>query len=470
MITSLLNTPLNSIVLDLGTTSIKAAACVNNDQIDTVFSQPAPEISINKGQFISDAMAYLAVVDQLLEKCQRYTQASPLLGICFQRSSLVIWNSHTGLPVTPLISWQDNRGKASCEELHQHNATIRHIAGIPLTPYYFAPKIRVLMQQQPNLLKGILNKDLLMGTLDSFLIWHWTAGKYYITDASMAARTLLMDIETGQWSELLTNLFNIPRQVLAKVYSSNNLDLVLSNGAILQASVADQSAAMLSSIANDGSEVLVNLGTGGFVVRYQPEHSSYDVSDYLHTLIYQDSQKTKHIAIEGTLNSITAALMPYPYRDIKTESLAKINDIYCIAEPTGIGAPYFRADLGLTFSKKTNHLSKQQIASLLLEGIIFRVALILEHFNQQSEIQRVYLSGGLSALSCLQQGITLCSPVPVYRISQKHSGLQGVLILTNNLKLANDRQVELISANESSETLLKKYQRWKDWFNHIVSR
>ncbi len=461
-------TALNTIVLDLGTTSIKAATCVNSNQIERVFLQPAPEISVDNGHYLSDAMAYLAVVDRLLEKCQRYCQTSPILGLCFQRSSFVIWDSHSGLPVTPLISWQDNRGKASCEELQEQNGLIRQITGLPLTPYYYAPKLRTFLHQQPELRQDILNSNYLTGTLDSFLIWHWTHGKCFLTDASMAARTQLMDINKGVWSETLADIFDIPLQALPKICTSNDFNLKLKNGIVLRTCVADQSAAMLASVGNDSTEVLVNLGTGGFVIRYEPDYSNDNTSIYLRTLIYQDSQKGKHIALEGTLNSISAALQPYPFKSCRIEDLAELDDIYCLAEPTGIGAPYFCKDIGLEFSQDIDHLTKQQIASLLLEGIIFRVALILEQFNRQAKIQRVNLSGGLSALPCLQQGIALCSPAPVYRLLQKHSGLQGVAILTNNLEAGSYRQTEIISVNQNSDTLIKKYKRWKVWFSQKI--
>jgi len=460
---------LNTIVLDLGTTAIKAAICVNTTQIETVFLQPAPIISIDKGHYVSDAMDYLATVEQLLETCQGHCQAHPSLGLCYQRSSFLIWDSGSGLPVTPLVSWQDNRGKSSCAELQTQQALIRQLTGLPLTAYFFAPKLRALLQQQPELLQGIINKNLLMGTLDSFLIWRWTAGKHYLTDASMAARTLLMDIHTGQWSEPLCDIFNIPLQCLPEICCSCGLNLELSSGAILKTSVTDQSAALLASVANDDSEVLVNLGTGGFVVRYQPEQIKGNTGNYLRTLVYQDSNKRNYIAIEGTLNSITSALQSYPYCSCQIENLADCDDIYCIAEPSGIGAPFFRPDIGLEFSKAIDHLTKQQVASLLLEGIIFRVALILEEFNQQAKIHRVYLSGGLSALPCLQQGIALCSPAATYLIMQKHSGLQGVAILTTNMATMPYRQSEYIPTTNEHKALIEKYQHWKIWFNHLIN-
>ncbi len=458
---------LNAIVLDLGTTAIKAAL-VNNGQIKTIYSQAAPILATDKGQYISDAMAYLITVELMLKKCQKFCKNPPFLGICFQRSSFVIWDSHTGASVTPLISWQDTRGKSSCDELQAQNPLIRQISGLPLTPYYFAPKLCYLLQQQPELLQGLLNSKLLAGTLDSFLIWHWTDGKHYLTDASMAARTLLMDIHTGKWSAKLCDLFNIPINVLPEIRQSTELNLALKNNTILQTSVADQSAALLASIANDDSEVLVNLGTGGFVIRYEPEHPNCKNQGYLRTLVYQNSNKRNYIAVEGTLNSITAALQPYSLETCKIKDLAEIEDIFCIAEPSGIGAPYFLTDIGLEFSKTIDHLTEQQIACLLLEAIIFRIALILEQFNQQAEIRRVYLSGGLSALPCLQQGIAMCSPSPTYKILQKHSSLQGVVVLTNNLTPASYRKSEAISFNQQSHTLNNKFLHWKTWLGGLT--
>ncbi|MFW5443372.1 MAG: FGGY family carbohydrate kinase, partial [Methylococcaceae bacterium] len=241
-------TAINTIVLDLGTTAIKAAVCNKNLEFELFFSHPAPNITTNKGQYTSDTMAYLAITEDLLKQCQPYCTSQPALGLCYQRSSLLIWNSHSGLPVTPLISWQDTRGESSCKELQKHNSLIKQITGLPLTAYYFAPKVRLLLQQQPELRQGLLNQDLRLGTLDSFLIWHWTAGKHYLMDVSMAARTLLMDIHTAQWSNTLSNIFDIPLQTLPRISPSTSLDIDLINGMTLVTSVADQSAAFLASI------------------------------------------------------------------------------------------------------------------------------------------------------------------------------------------------------------------------------
>ncbi len=126
-------TALNTIALDLGTTAIKAAIANNRSQIQEVFSAPASTISVDQGHYVSDAVEYLSIVEGLLKKCQNHCQTKPSLGICYQRSSFLIWDSASGLPVTKLISWQDNRGQASCADLATHNLIIRQLSGLPLT-------------------------------------------------------------------------------------------------------------------------------------------------------------------------------------------------------------------------------------------------------------------------------------------------------------------------------------------------
>ena len=102
-------------------------------------------MSVDQGHYVSDAMAYLSIVERLLKKCQDHCQSKPLLGMCYQRSSFLIWDSASGLPVTKLISWQDNSGLASCTELIPYNPLIKQLSGLPLTAYYFAPKLRTFI-------------------------------------------------------------------------------------------------------------------------------------------------------------------------------------------------------------------------------------------------------------------------------------------------------------------------------------
>lgn len=261
----------------------------------------------------------------------RTSRGCKTLGLCSQRSTFLVWEQSTGQPLTALISWQDNRGAASCAALRMHGDVIRNISGLPLTQYYFAAKLRVLLQDNPGWQPRLESDELSVGTLDSFLIWRLTGGRHFLTDASMAARTQLMDIRQQRWSTQLCKLFDIPPGVLSEIKASVGMGLQLNNGLVLQSSVGDQSAALFASIRQHRPEALVNLGTGCFVIRYLPDGEMAS-HGYLQTLVYQDSEQHAHSASEGTLNSIAVALAPHPVSVCSVDDLA-VDDIYCVADP-----------------------------------------------------------------------------------------------------------------------------------------
>ncbi|MDP2759605.1 MAG: FGGY family carbohydrate kinase [Sideroxyarcus sp.] len=522
-----------AIALDLGTTTIKAGLLSGDGTLNAVVAQPAPVIVADGGRYESDALVYATVAETVLAECLAQTDARPRhggakpsgagagashflpqtadlvgnvsevrppLGLCSQRSSFLLWERASGQPVTPLISWQDDRGAASCADLHASEHTIRVFTGLPLTPYYLAPKLRVLLHEHPAWREKLVSGEWLLGTLDTFLVWRWTGGKCHQTDASMAARTQLMDIHSGQWSPALCALFDIPQQVLPQITPSAGLDLSLRNGLRLQASVGDQSAALVATIAEGKSQALVNLGTGGFVVCYLPA-GRHAPKGYLQTLVWQDATQRVHYAAEGTLNSIAAALADYPVAACRVEELA-CDDIYCLAEPSGLGAPFFRGDLGLTFSAPVAHLSAHHIGLLLLEGIIFRVVRILEDFRREFGLERAYLSGGLANLPCLQQGIAQCllfsvrprhggaqpsgagagashflpqaadlvgNVSEVHLLAQTDASLNGAARLAAGITLLTGADAERIDGGRPLPGLAAKYARWKAWLDQLLN-
>jgi glycerol kinase len=329
-----------------------------------------------------------------------------------------------------------------------------------------------VLQANPGWRARLERGELLTGTLDTFLIWRWTSGEHFVTDASMAARTLLMDVRRQQWSPQLCELFGIPPGILPEIKPSTGMNVRLDSGLTLQASIGDQSAALFASVSDDWGEALVNLGTGCFVVRYLPDEylsAGKSVLDgYLHTLVYQDSARHAHLAVEGTLNSVAAALAPYPVDECRIGDAA-IEDIFCVAEPSGIGAPYFRNDIGTRFSKSVEHLAQSQVASLLLEAVVFRVARVLEDFHRISPIERVYLSGGLSELPCLQQGIARCAPSAIFRLNQPESSLNGAALIAAGIAPAYNRKSERVAVDSNDEALVNKYRRWKKWLDDLLS-
>ncbi len=456
----------SAIALDLGTTAVKAGLLDGRGGLHAIISSSAPEIEGDGGRFESDGLAYIRVAEQVLGECLASAGGIPPLGLCSQRSTFLLWDRASGEPATPLISWQDSRGAASCEALRHEEGVINELTGLRLAPYYFAPKLRVLLLERPDLRAGIEQGELLAGTLDTFLVWRWTGGHYFVTDASMAARTLLMSLRSQRWSPTLCDLFDIPLAALPEIMPSTDLNLRLGNGMTLKASMGDQSAALFASVGLGQGDVLVNLGTGGFALRYLAESASAPAG-YLRTLVYLDGKRRAYVAMEGTLNSLAKALAPYPVGACSADDLGG-SEIYSLAEPSGLGAPYFRGDLGLRFSAPIGHLRPDQVGCLLLEGIIFRVARMLEEFHRVSPVRRVLLSGGLSELPALQHGIAQCAPCEVFRLRQKDSSLLGAALAAAGMEMEPGGDMEIIAVDGNGSRLADKYGRWKTWFDELL--
>lgn len=120
------------------------------------------------------------------------------------------------------------------------------------------------------------------------------------------------------------------------------------------------------------------------------------------------------------------------------------------------------------FSQPVTGLTRQHIAALLLEAIVFRIARILEEFHRHAPLTRAYLSGGLSELACLQQGIAQCAGLPVYYLTQKETSLQGAAILASDFRINPQRQAQRIDIPKQNAALTEKYRDWKTWLDDLL--
>jgi len=141
------------------------------------------------------------------------------IGLTNQRETTLVWDRNSGDPVHPALVWQDRRTAQICKKLHGegHEDKIRDKTGLLLDPYFSATKLQWILNHVDGALQRAKRGDLLFGTVDSYLIWKLTAGRCHVTDVTNASRTMLFNIETGQWDQELCDLFEIPMTMLPHV-------------------------------------------------------------------------------------------------------------------------------------------------------------------------------------------------------------------------------------------------------------
>ena len=139
------------------------------------------------------------------------------IGITNQRETTVLWDKQTGKPVYNAIVWQDRRQEDFCKKLRKQNkdTTIFNKTGLLIDPYFSGTKIKWILDNVPKAKQLMNKKQLLFGTIDSFLIWRLTKGKIHATDATNASRTMIYNISSNKWDDSILKLLKIQ-----KTYSS----------------------------------------------------------------------------------------------------------------------------------------------------------------------------------------------------------------------------------------------------------
>ena len=196
------------------------------------------------------------------------------IGLTNQRETTIVWERQTGQAIAPALVWQDRRTADTCERLKSHQAEVAQRTGLVIDPYFSATKIAWILDHVTLARKRAEAGDLAAGTVDSFVIWHLTGGRQFVTDATNASRTLLMDLRTIAWSKPLCALFDVPPQILAEIRSSagefgatEGLDF-LPDGLPIMGVAGDQQASLIGQGCVSAGQAKCTYGTGAFLLAH----------------------------------------------------------------------------------------------------------------------------------------------------------------------------------------------------------
>ncbi|MEO0404240.1 MAG: FGGY family carbohydrate kinase, partial [Bacteroidota bacterium] len=220
-------TPKYVLTIDLGTTSVRAVLVNQEGKWEGMRQREFSQIFPNPGWVEHDPTEILnsltSVIGELLREMKVRMEQIAGVGITNQRETTVAWSKSTGEPFYNAIVWQDQRTSRRCSEIKKDTDltnSIRDKTGLIPDSYFSASKMEWLMQEVPEVNAAAESADLLLGTIDSWIIWKMSDGKHHITDVSNAARTMLFDIQECKWDNALCSEFGVPLTALPEVNDS----------------------------------------------------------------------------------------------------------------------------------------------------------------------------------------------------------------------------------------------------------
>lgn len=359
------------------------------------------------------------------------------LALTNQRETVVVWNRHTGRPIAHAVVWQCLRGAEFCNQLKAAglNDLVQERSGLLIDPYFSASGVRWLLDNVPGARAEAEAGDLLLGTIDSWLIWKLTGGRVHATDVTNASRTLLMNIRTLQWDEELCRIFGIPMTMLPdikacdEVYGETTIEGILPEPIQIAGVLGDSHGALAGQMCFAAGYGKATYGTGSSVMVNIGEHYSPAPAGLVTSVAFGAKGKTFY-GFEGNIHCSGATLKWLQEQLHLIESPAEVEPaanavednggVYLVPAFAGLGAPWWNAEaraaiVGMSLATTRNHVLRAA-----LESIPLQVNDLVKAMTEQAgvDLKELRVDGGPTRNATLMQmqsdvlGVTVnCSDV-----------------------------------------------------------
>jgi len=465
------------IALDQGTTSSRAVLFNHAAEIVDVSQQEFTQHFPKPGWVEHDANEIWDTQFSVLQKLVANNQLTPgdiaAIGITNQRETTVVWNKNTGEPIHNAIVWQDRRTAAKCDEISAAGwkDKIQEKTGLVIDAYFSASKVQWILDNVEGARAQADAGDLLFGTVDTWVIWKLTEGATHATDPSNAARTMLLNINTGEWDDELLELFKVPKSMLPEVRdSSDDFGSVSFQGQnVAIAGVAgDQQAALFGQTCFAKGMAKNTYGTGCFMLMNTGSERIDSKSGLLSTIAWSiDGQIT--YALEGSVFIAGAAVqwlrdeLEFIKTASESEELALAanpeSDVVVVPAFAGLGAPYWDMYARGSIFGLTRDSGRPEIAKATLQSLAYQIFDVLKAMQNDSgiELSQLNVDGGAIANNFLAQFQADVLQKPVTRPQVLESTALGAAYLAG-LKVGYWKLDDLTKVREVEKTFEPKLE------------
>lgn len=486
------------IVLDQGTTSSRTiiynleGKIVANEKILLTQSYP------KEGWVEHDALeiwnAQYSTLQQAILRSKINISDIESLGITNQRETIVAWNKDTGLPIYNAIVWQDNRTINYCKKLKKYSKTIFAKTGLLLNTYFSALKIKWIIENVSGAKKMIKENKLMVGTIDSWLIYKLTRNHY--TDYTNASRTMLLNIHNLEWDDELLKIFGIPKKILPNLKSSSSdygyvlPDLFSSDNKVkipINAVAGDQQSSLYGHLCWKKGDVKITYGTGAFVLMNTKDKFIVSKNNLLTSLSCETSEDNPLYVLEGSVFN-SGSVIEWLINDLKIlynpkESAWYYNlaltknsnsSLYFVPAFHGLGAPHWNSEISGSLFGITRSTKREDIIKAAIDGIAYQCKDVINAMKSDSSLAPtiVKTDGGLSENFCLLQFQANLMQIEITKSDNIETSSLGIYFLVAKKYNYWNHKKHIIE-NIKSESFFPKIDKkesdklYKGWQNAI---
>ncbi|MFB7588562.1 FGGY family carbohydrate kinase [Streptomyces sp. NPDC056169] len=328
------------------------------------------------------------------------------VGLANQGETVLAWDPATGEPLTDALVWQDRRAASVCDGLDDHAEQLRHLTGLPVDPYFAAPKMAWIRRHATG--AGVVT------TSDSWLVHRLTGA--FVTDAATAGRTGLLDLDTVAWSETALDLYGLGGERLPRVVDCDTpVGTTTAFGPPLPLTglLVDQQAALLAQSASDPAAAKCTYGTGAFLLAQTGPEPRRGTSGLVSCVAWRLGGRVAH-CLDGQVYTVASAvrwltdlgvLAGAEEIDAVGGGVPDTGGVTFVPALAGLAAPWWRGDVRGSLTGLGLDTSPGHLVRALCEGIAAQVVELAAAVasDRGAPLTSLRADGGLTRSALLMQ-------------------------------------------------------------------
>lgn len=486
--------------IDQGTSSSRAMIFDKDLNICASYQQDIKAYYPNPGWVEQDPQEILdsviLAITEALKQANLNASEIDAFAITNQRETTIVWDKNTGKAVYPAIVWQSRQSAFYCEDLKQKGfeTFIKKRTGLVLDSYFSASKIRFILDEIEDGQKRADNGELYFGTVDTWLVFHLSNGKNFVSDVTNASRTLLMNIDRCEWDNKLLDIWNIPSSMCAEIVDTAGNIAVCDKkwfgvDVPICAIVGDQQSALFGQLCLDEGDVKNTYGTGCFMLMNTGEKRIDSKNGLLTTIAWRRNGKVCY-ALEGSVFVAGAAIqwlrdgLHFIQNSTESEKVAcsveSTDGVVVVPAFVGLGAPYWQSDVKGAIFGLTRGTTDAHIVRATLESLALQTYDVVQAMQDDSLIKltKLQVDGGASLNNYLMEyqagilGVDVIRPLISETTALGACMLAGLAInlFENEAELVQKwKSARLFKPNMSKSTQMDILEQWKRAIRAVLS-
>ncbi|MFS0911007.1 FGGY family carbohydrate kinase [Microbacterium sp. 179-I 3D2 NHS] len=347
-----------------------------------------------------------------------------------QGETVLAWDPTSGRPLSNMVVWQDRRSESICAELRDHADHIAARTGLVLDPYFSAPKQAWIRRN--------VTREGVVTTSDSWLL-HQLTGEF-VTDASTASRSLVVDVDRVAWDDGLLDLFGLADERMPSILACD--EVAGTTGAFGGTSavgglVLDQQAALIAQACLRPGEAKCTFGTGAFLLANTGDTAVRSSARLSSSVAWQRGGTTAY-CLDGQVYTAASAVQWLERltfidtaADLDRVAAADSDGVLCVPALAGLAAPWWRPDATATLTGMTLSTGSEHLVRAVLEGIAAQIAELARAMATDfgRPLQRLRVDGGLTQSRVLMQAVADLMRIPVDVYPSQHATPLGAAAL-----------------------------------------